>query len=372
MNSSRLNFCTCCISKTYSLFTVIIGLILFSGDLKSQEITTKCLGKESVDVIYPALTAREGLGLKIPTPQNEHPRLFFRKRDIPDLQKKTTSPLLEPTWKKLLQYANSPSDGKLIQNGAKANINTEVINAIDAKAFLYAYSKDLAKGKQAVNAIFNFDSTLIFETQNGDYCREMGRVILSNALVYDWCYDLLTPEQKKILINKMETLATMMEIKWPRLVQGSITGHGTEAQVSREMLACGIAVYNEKPEIYNLAAGRIFAEFLPSRNFFQSAGYHHQGSAYGPYRYLWDMYITMIYDKMGYPEIFGKDQALVPYKWIYTRRPDGQLLRDGDDFAECKTEFGKYWPVKCNAYTGSSQITSTLMQEIFKSIIKAP
>lgn len=345
---------------------IISGLILFSARLTGQEITTKCIGKESANVIYPALTVREGLGLNIPTPPNEHPRLFFRKRDIPELQKKTTNPLLEATWNKLVQYAASPSDGRLVQNGNKPNIDNEVINAIEAKAFFYAYSNDLLKGKQAVNAIFNFDSLLIVETKRGDYCREMGRVILTNAIVYDWCYDLLSLPQKKILINKMETLATMMEIEWPKLVQGSITGHGTEAQVSREMLSAGIAVYNEKPEIYNLAAGRIFAEFLPSRNFFQSASYHHQGSSYGHYRYLFDMYITMIYDKMGYPEIFGKDQALVPYHWIYTRRPDGELLRVGDDFTEVKNDFGKYWLVKCNAFTGSYFKDPVLMNEAIR------
>lgn len=347
-------------------FLLLWGLIPFSFGLSAQEITTMSLYKESVNITYPALTDREGLGLKIPSPPGEHPRLFFRKSEIPELHKKTSNPLLEATWKKLVQYAENPTDGKLMQNGTKANIDNEVINTIEAKAFFYAYAQDLSKGKQAVNAVFNFDSTLIIETKKGDYCREMGRVILTNAIVYDWCYDLLNSNQKKLLINKMETLASMMEIEWPRLGQGSITGHGTEAQVSREMLSCGIAVYDEKPEIYNLAAGRIFAEFLPSRKFFQSAGYHHQGSAYGPYRYMWDMYITLIYDKMGYPDVFGKDQALVPYKWIYTRRTDGQLLRDGDDFCECKTDFGKYWPIRCNAFTGSYFKDPVLMNEAIK------
>src|SRR5690348_8854177 len=98
-----------CIIKLYAVkklrycCLLFSGLILFSVGLCAQEITTKTLYKESVNISYPALTVREGLGLKIPTPPKEHPRLFFRKRDIPELQKKISSPLLEATWNKLVK-----------------------------------------------------------------------------------------------------------------------------------------------------------------------------------------------------------------------------------------------------------------------------
>src|SRR5690606_31454722 len=111
---------------------------------------------------------------------------------------------------------------------------------------------------------------------------------------------------------------------------------------SRDMLACGIATYDEKPEIYNLTAGRILAEFVPARKFFYSASYHHQGTSYGPSRFFWEMWSTILFDGMGYPDIYGTDQGKVPYRWIYMRRPDGQLFRDGDGYKE-KVEFGTYW-----------------------------
>ena len=40
----------------------------------------------SFNFVYPTLTEREGKSLNIPVPPGEHPRLFFRKLDIPAFQ----------------------------------------------------------------------------------------------------------------------------------------------------------------------------------------------------------------------------------------------------------------------------------------------
>jgi heparin/heparan-sulfate lyase len=124
----------------------------------------------------------------------------------------------------------------------------------------------------------------------------------------------------------METLATKMEIEWPNIKGSSITSHTVEAQLSRDMLSLDIATYDENPEIYKRVVGRIFAEFIPARQFYYPSGYHHQGSAYGAYRFNWEIVTTYIFDRMGYPNLYGKNQAKIPYYFIYNRRPDGQLV----------------------------------------------
>jgi len=321
---------------------------------------------KTVNIVYPEITEREGKGLNIPVPPNEHPRLYFRKSDIPTLKMKMTNPFLIECWEKIKLNAEKTVDGKLPQNGTKSNNNNQVVGAIEAKAFLYAFQNNIQLGKEAVTALINYNNTLIIDYAKQDVCREIGRVILTNALIYDWCYDLIPEQEKKTLINGMELLATKLEIVWPELKQGSVVGHGTEAQLSRDMLACGIATYNEKPEIYKLAAGRIFAEFLPARNFFYPAGYHHQGSAYGPYRFQFDLYFTMLFDKMGYPNVVSKDQAKIPYYWMYLTRPDGQFMRDGDDFNEIFTAFGKRWTIAGLLQTASYYKDPILMGEAIK------
>jgi hypothetical protein len=43
----------------------------------------------------------------------------------------------------------------------------------------------------------------------------------------------------------------------------------------------------------------------------------------------------------------------VPYRLMYLRRPDGQLMRDGDDFIEGQIPFGEYWQTYADALAGS-------------------
>ena len=313
------------------------------------------------EIEYPLLTDREGKDLTIPMPPDEHPRLFFRKSDFSAIKMKTTHPLLASSWERINQSAIFATDGKLEQ-GVIHNFNQRVIDAIEARAFLFALTGDQKMGDEAIDLIFNLNNTLIIDHQKGDVCREIGRVVLATAVVYDWCYELITPAEKKSLIAIMESLAADMEVEWPRLVQASVTGHGVEAQLARDILSFGIATWNEKPEIYRRAAGRIFAEIIPAQNFTYLSGYHHQGSAYGPSRFVWEVYTTLIFDRMGHSGITSKLQGQMPYYWMYTRRPDGKLFLDGDDWVD-RNPSGYYWNFPDLAYLASYYHDPILMGE---------
>jgi hypothetical protein len=334
-------------------------------------IQTYSYGQNSIDpsrivsITYPALTAREGVGLNIPTPPDEHPRLFFRKSDISILAQKKTNSLMAESWIGIVGNSNTVTDGKL-KTGVLHNADIAVINAIEAKAFMSVFEDNKILGKASIEAVFNMHNSLSIDYSKNDVTRDIGRVILCTAVVYDWCYDLLTTPEKQSLIAVMETLAAKMEIQWPLLSQGSVVGHGGEAQLLRDMLACGVAVYNEKPQIYNLAAGRIFSEIIPARNFFYQSSSHNQGSSYGSYRYQWEMYAALIFDRMGFPNSMDKLQGTVPYRWIYTRRPDGQLFRDGDDFMELYNDFNVNWTQPGMALAASYYKDSILMEEALK------
>lgn len=345
--------------KVYQLVLSVLILSMFPALLQGQEMLISLPGKQVkdtnqiVNVVYPTITKREGKDLHIPTPPKEHPRLFFRKQDIPALKKKVNHPLMKEVWDKILKSAALPTDGRLKQDESKENIDHTIREAIEAKALLYAFSGDRTLGRAAADALLNYYATLKINLDKDPYYAsiDLGRTILAGSMVYDWCYDILTSEEKELLIGRMETMATKLEIKWPRLIEGSIVGHGNEAQFSRDMLACGIATYDEKPEIYNLAAGRLLAEFVPVRKFFYKASYHHQGTSYGQSRFQWEMWTTFLFDRMGYPNIYGTDQGTVPYRWVYLRRPDGQLFREGDGYKE-KIDFGKYWDNPGDALAG--------------------
>lgn len=344
----------------------ILFLLCFGFSLSGQQTVRKIDASRLVEIVYPPLTEREGKDLQLPVPPDEHPRLFFRKADVPRIRAKSDHPLMKNCWETLRQQAKYQTDGTLVRENSIHNVDMQVIQAIEARAFLYAFEGDRTCGNEAIDFLFNLHNSLIINPEKPDVCRDIGRVILTTALVYDWCHDLIKEDEKASLIAVMESLATEMEVKWPRLVQGSVCGHGVEAQLARDLLSCGIAVYDEKPDIYTRAAGRIMAEFIPALNFWYPGGHHHQGSAYGPIRYQWEIYITLLFDRMGYPQIVDPLQGKVPYYWLYTRRSDGQLLRDGDDFNEQYMPFGEYWDFPVIAYVASYYKDNVLMGEAMK------
>ena len=342
------------------LFAIFFGgVVYFSATAQTVRQIDPARLKE---IVYPMMTEREGVNLQLPLPPNEHPRLFFRKKNIPEIQAKLIHPLMNDCWKEIQNRANCLIDGTLSADTIH-NLNTKVLDAIEARAFLYVFAGDKEKGEQAVDYIFNLNNSLSINQKKDDVCRDIGRVILATSIVYDWCYDLLKPCERESLIHIMESLAADMEIQWPLLKQNSVCGHGVEAQLARDMLSCAIATYDEKPEIYKRAAGRIFAEFLPAQNFSYPSGHHHQGNAYGGGRLEWEVYTTLLFDRMGYPHIVSSLQGQMPYYWIYTRRPDGQILRDGDDYWEKYLTFGRYWTVPGLPYIATYYKDAYLMKE---------
>ena len=347
------------------LFKLLIAALLMAAYQGIDAQTVRRIDPARLkEIVYPPLTDREGKDLTLPVPPAEHPRLYFRKSHLATIRMNAEHPMLKEAWENVNQSANFTTDGKMAQD-VRHNVDAQIVNAIEAKAFMYALTGDQKMGNEAVDLIFNLNNTLIINPQKGDVSRDIGRIILATSVVYDWCYDLIAPDEKKQLIAIMESLATDMEVRWPRLAQNSVTGHGVEAQVARDILSCGIATYDENPEIYRRAAGRIFAEFIPAQNFGYQSGYHHQGSSYGPYRFQFEIYPPILFDRMGYPDISSKLQGKIPYRWIYTRRPDGQLFRDGDDFLEAYP-FGYFWTFPDLAYTASYYKDPLLMGEVVR------
>jgi hypothetical protein len=268
-------------------------------------------------------------------PPNEHPRVFLRRQHIPALRAKLTGALRA----ELEKQADQKGDGVLPAAASKerGNFSKGVGNTILANAYVGLLDGDDTRRQRAVDMFGNYFRTVEF-AEKRDVTRDYGLMLMTGGLVYDWCYDLLTPEWKKQFIADALDLASIMEIRYPPTRQSAITSHAGEAQLLRDQLVVGIAVYDEFPEWYRIGAGRFFQEFVPARNFFFPSHRHHQGESYGPYRFQWSMSATWLFDRMGAGPVFTAEQGKVPYSWLYTRRPDGQLIRDGDTFLS-----GEYW-----------------------------
>jgi len=250
----------------------------------------------------------------IPVPPREHPRLFLRSTDIPQLDARLKEPVLKPVVDRLNAQA---------ERSLQFRIELDAVN--------YLVSKDRNLGRKTI------DSALVllkrtFLPDIGDAARVTGRMMVTGAIVYDWIYGLLTPAEKSAFIAEFIRLAKTLECDYPPVLQGSVTGHSSESFVMRDMLSAGIAIYDEFPEMYDLAAGRFFREHLPARNWLYDGHAYHQGDSYGPNRYSFDTYPLLIFDRLGAGKIYNPQQQYVPYFYIYTSRADGQRMRGVDTF----------------------------------------
>lgn len=268
------------------------------------------------------------------TPPPEHPRLYFTKDDIPTILENATKMQNEEAWRRYREMLEMDiQDGILpAPQPGTMNVNNQSLGTIEAWAFNYVTEGNEEYGRKAIEAIQNYMDTLVLIDPNNDnYTRNGGHAIFTLSEVYDWCYPLLSEDDKSNMINQViELIQGGVEVGWPPVKQGSVTSHGSEAQILRDLNAFAIAVYDERPDIYNVVVGRFLADYVPARMFTYPSHMFHQGSGYGSYRGQWDFNATWIFDRMGQERIFGDDQQYTAYWFLYLRRPDGQLMRDGD------------------------------------------
>jgi len=252
-------------------------------------------------------------GVSVPVPPSEHPRLFLRGHDIQGLKRRMEHPVLKPVWEQMQAAAKK-----------RAQIRLEV------DALLYLTNGDRELGRRTVgDALITLESAT-FDHSIQDITRPIGRLMVTGAVVYDWCHPLLSAEDKDRFLKQLLRLARELECGYPPPHRGWVTGHGSEWMVMRDMLSAGVAIYDEFPEMYRVAAHRIFRYLAPARNWWYPGGAFHQGTSYSETRFSSDLYPLWMFDRMGAGNIYNPSQQFVPYQWIYMRRPDLQLLRSGD------------------------------------------
>ncbi len=289
------------------------------------------LGDTTAKITYESVYPRPSI-----TPPPGHPRVMFTADDIPKIKENMTKPQnaeAYAAYQKLIE--NTMTKGDLGSSGQFAGKPLEVA---EAKALEYALSGNEELGNQAITLMRDFCNSYDYTT--GDY-NTRGEVIFIIGEVYDWCYPLLSEEDKTLFQNMVPVIASYMEIGWPPTKQGAVTGHGSEAQIMRDLLAAGIAMFDERPDIYDNSAGRIISEYVPAREFMYQMHSHHQGSHYANYRFQWDLLSMKLFDAMGYPNIYGEDLRWVVHNYLYTRRPDGLVMLEGDN-SQNNREVGQY------------------------------
>ena len=285
------------------------------------------IGRGEPAVHHPAdLEWREAQGVKIPIPPKEHPRLYLRGRDVADLKRRAHTAKTGELWARMQKQAK----GKF----RRADEKPMYVLSVDALSYLI--NDDEAAGRRAAKAglalLKSIGDAKDYDRNVMWWSRKTGRQMCSVAAAYDWCYGFLSDEEKNAYVHEFMRLIPQMENHYPPR-GGTITGHGSEKDIMRDQLSVGIAIYDEFPEVYELAAARLFKYHFPARNWFYPGGAYHQGDSYGPSRFSCEVPAGWIFDRLGAGQVYRPEQVSVIYPWIYGWRSDGQIFWNGDSFS---------------------------------------
>ena len=290
-------------------------------------------------------------------PPSEHPRLMLRKKDLPRIIRNIKE---EPS--QAAQIFNELCAYEIKGEGADPAFGTYHLKeylAVEAKALKALLEHDERLGRGVINDLMRLLRTVSY---HGTImmARFSGHLIFIASEVYDWCYPWLTDGERTEIIASCETLAAQyFEMGYPPVRQTAISGHGTEAQLLRDLLAFGIAVYDERPDIYELCAGRLFSEYLPVYETMFAGEFHPQGPSYGSYRYAGTMWFGLLILAMSCEKVLPACVEKLPDSFLLLTRSDGEMLRLGDDCIEGKALYSRKNPIAvplflAAAYTGNS------------------
>lgn len=282
-----------------------------------------------------------------------HPRLFFTEEEIPEIKAKLEMSIFKPSYDNFKKQADTVINAELPEGNASFTSYSAYPTVLMSKAFMYAIGeKDATFAKETIRQARNFVSTVKFDRPNDTTynSREMGETMVMAACVYDWCYDLLTEDDKAFFVEQLPKIAGNTEVGFPPTGRNYVLSHTCEELVYRDQLAPAIALYDEYPYWYNAVGSVIFDKMIPVKNYYNVSGTDFSGSTYSESRNIGAVQAEKMIHTLGLPEnesIFCEEWPGVFNKFVYERLPNGIWFKEGDDYA-----WSSYTPNKRNTLYG--------------------
>lgn len=241
--------------------------------------------------------------------------------------------------------------------------NPELEDLLVTKAFYYLMTKDQKVGKSCVRIAKDYLGVLEYgNVRRGDITRNIGNTIYTAALVYDWCNDLIGRRDKVFLHDRMMDLARIMEIGWPPFKDNIVSGHASEAQVNRDLLAMAISFHDLDRKPYRYVSYQM-EKIIRMRAFEYQSPRHSQGYDYGNYRHGWEMRAAWMLRRMSGRKIFDDNISGLAKYWLYMRLPGGDRFADGDRFPSREHDRATETLLLDYAYSGDTTLKREFIRE---------
>ena len=275
-------------------------------------------------------------------PPKAHPRLYLSEKRIKEINDNLFADENKYAYEMYMKLSDMECDGFVYDHTSDASlshfriIDSDIHTIIQAKAFRYALTKEEKYGYEAVAATMAYLKTFDLSKMSDQikiYTAQAEMEMV--ACVYDWCYDLLTEDDKRhIAIGLTDKFRNCLD--WG----SEFPPKNVSVMVSHMLVsiwyAIGIALYDEYPEIYNHIAEMLYEDSVPAQEFYLGSGEHPMGSAYGPLREIPILRAEIIHSVMfdGKSRLFTDKIEDTCLAYLHNIRPDGEMLRTADDFNE--------------------------------------
>ena len=203
---------------------------------------------------------------KYTPPAGVHPRLCFTKKRLEDIKKNLNCDENKYAYERYTELCEMECDG-VVTDFTDANamshmrmIDSNILTILNAKAFKYALTGDELYGYEAVAGVLSYLKTYdLSQIPAGMAHYSSMRIMEKVAWIYDWCYDLLRPEDKhRIACAGTSKICKFMEYPdFPPTGGGVMVGHMSGSIFLIAWSSMGIAIYDEHPEYYDLIANII-------------------------------------------------------------------------------------------------------------------
>lgn len=285
-------------------------------------------------------------------PLPEHPRLFIRKNELSDLRRHFSHPDFSDVRKIFNDQKSYATDGMLSSTQPDERIRQKM-EALSLE-YLLDTVKHKKSGHKAIQIALNYLNSYVanrttkavsYEENTNTY-----EAILGGAIVYDWCYNLLTATQKQELYAALKKVCLLGEYGMPGTSKVQyLAGHYGECAPTAYM-AIGIACFDEDPYFFDYEYNEQVNKFAPSRNPLYKSSTHHQGAQYIHVRYTHELLQHFMLDKLGISP-YVKEIYQPVYRAIYGTLPqkkDMDGMPEGDNHNHLEMGYSQLYYLAAN------------------------